>query len=460
MADEKNTSILLPDRYRSGDAQVVSRLCDERDHRARAARCARRIEAGAAAHPGGHERSRPGLQSRLPQVRENLRRHFRQLPPARRSGDLSGAGAPGAGLQHALPADRRTGKFRLGRRRSSGGHAVHGSAAGENHRRHSRRPGKRNRRFHSQLRSDARRARGSAVAHPQSAGERRERHRRRHGHQHSAAQFARNRGRRDFADRKAGHAAEGNHEDCAGPGFSDRRVHRRTRRHRSRVQNRPRQLHDARQSRHRRSRQGPREHRHHRNSVPGEQIQADRAHRRTGAEQKDRRHRRRARRILARRHAHRHRNEARRRIAAHPEQSFQAHADAGIVRHDPAVDRRRAAARTGLDPADQAVHRAPRGSGAPPHRVRIAQSPRARTHFGGLPDRAGSSGRRDPHHSRIGQPRGSQGKPAQVFHRAGRHHHGERQVQEARGRQARRPQIQARRRSKAKPWPPRGGVSA
>ena len=50
------------------------------------------------------------------------------------------------------------------------------------------------------------------------------------------------------------------------------------------------------------------------------------------------------------------------------------------------------------------------------------------------------------------QPRGSQGKPAQVFHRAGRHHHGERQVQETRGRQAGRPEIQARRPGRGS-WP-------
>jgi DNA gyrase subunit A len=51
-----------------------------------------------------------------------------------------------------------------------------------------------------------------------------------------------------------------------------------------------------------------------------------------------------------RRHAHRHRSEARRRAANHPEQPFQAHADAGILRHDPAGDRRRAAARAGPAP--------------------------------------------------------------------------------------------------------------
>ena len=37
--------------------------------------------------------------------------------------------------------------------------------------------------------------------------------------------------------------------------------------------------------------------------------------------------------------------------------------------------------------------------------VRIAQGPRARTHFDRLPDRARLSRRRDPHHPRIVQPR-------------------------------------------------------
>ena len=53
------------------------------------------------------------------------------------------------------------------------------------------------------------------------------------------------------------------------------------------------------------------------------------------------------------------------------------------------------------------------------------------------------------------QPRRSQGKPVQVFHRAGRHHHGKRQVQKARRRQARWPQVSLRRRAgnrSRRPW--------
>jgi DNA gyrase subunit A len=57
-------------------------------------------------------------------------------------------------------------------------------------------PGKRNRRLHSELRPDARRTRRPAVAHPESARQWRQRHRRRHGHEHPAAQSARDCGRR------------------------------------------------------------------------------------------------------------------------------------------------------------------------------------------------------------------------------------------------------------------------
>ena len=51
------------------------------------------------------------------------------------------------------------------------------------------------------------------------------------------------------ADRQAGHDAQGNHEDGARAGLSDRRIHFRQRRHPQRLQNRARQLHHARQGR-------------------------------------------------------------------------------------------------------------------------------------------------------------------------------------------------------------------
>ena len=164
---------------------------------------------------------------------------------------------------------------------------------------------------------------------------------------------------------------------------------------------RPRHLPGARQGRHRAARQGPPGHRRHRAALPGEQSAPDRAHRRADSEQENRRHRRHSRRKRPRRHAHRHRSEARRRAADHPQQTFQAHADAGIVRHDPAGHRRRAAARAGPARTAAPVYRAPHRRGAPPHAIRAAQGPRARAHFARLPHRARLHRRRDPHHSRI-----------------------------------------------------------
>ena len=56
------------------------------------------------------------------------RRRDRQVPSARRPVDLRRAGAHGAGLLHARAADRRAGQFRLDRRRSAGGDALHRGA--------------------------------------------------------------------------------------------------------------------------------------------------------------------------------------------------------------------------------------------------------------------------------------------------------------------------------------------
>ena len=60
---------------------------------------------------------------------------------------------------------------------------------------------------------------------------------------------------------------------------------------------------------------------------------------------------------------------------------LQAHPDAGILQHDPAGHRRRAAARAGPAGPAAPFHRAPRGRGAPPHPVRTAQSPKSASTF-------------------------------------------------------------------------------
>ena len=59
------------------------------------------------------------------QVRQNLRRHQRQLPSARRGGDLSHAGPHGPALGHARAVGGWQGQFWLRRKRSSGGHALY-----------------------------------------------------------------------------------------------------------------------------------------------------------------------------------------------------------------------------------------------------------------------------------------------------------------------------------------------
>ena len=65
------------------------------------------------------------------------------------------------------------------------------------------------------------------------------------------------------------------------------------------------------------------------------------------------------------------------------------------LRHHHAVDRQRPAARTGPDRHDQVLHRSPRRSGAPPHRIRTAQGARARAYLARLPESAGQPRRGD-----------------------------------------------------------------
>ena len=82
-----------------------------------------------------HERDGPAPRARLSQVRQHRRRGDGQLPPARRGGGLRRAGAAGAALHHALPAGRRPGQLRLGRRRPARRHALHRGAPDADRRR-------------------------------------------------------------------------------------------------------------------------------------------------------------------------------------------------------------------------------------------------------------------------------------------------------------------------------------
>ena len=210
-------------RAREGDALLVSRLRDERDRRARAARRPRRAQAGAPARALRDARPRPAAEPGVPEVRVHRRRGDGQVPPARRLGDLRDAGADGAGLRPALPAGRRPGQLRLDRRRPAGRDAVHGGAprvAG-----HGDAP--RHRRGHRRLRPELRRvdARAGPAAGPlpEPAGQRRHRDRRRHGDQHPAAQPARGDRRGQRLHRRPGDRHEGPDEARQGPRLPGRR---------------------------------------------------------------------------------------------------------------------------------------------------------------------------------------------------------------------------------------------
>ena len=100
-----------------GGAVAVPQLRAVGHHLARAARRARRAEAGAAPHPLHDVAAEPHRVGQAPQVREGRRRRDGQLPPARRLRALRDAGAHGAALLAALPAGGRLGQLRLARRR-------------------------------------------------------------------------------------------------------------------------------------------------------------------------------------------------------------------------------------------------------------------------------------------------------------------------------------------------------
>ncbi len=87
------------------------------------------LETFAAPHPLRDARAVAVSRTQALQVRENLRRHFRQLPSARRSGDLSDARPHGAAVGDARTARGRQRQFRFHRKRSAGGDALYRGAA-------------------------------------------------------------------------------------------------------------------------------------------------------------------------------------------------------------------------------------------------------------------------------------------------------------------------------------------
>src|ERR1051326_1108932 len=113
-------------------------LLDVGDHRARAARRARRIEAGAPARAVRDARDGPAAQQEVHQVREGGGAGDGFVPSARRHRDLRHAGAAGAAVFDALSAGGWSGKFWIRRWRSAGGHALHRVPPGTHHQRTAR----------------------------------------------------------------------------------------------------------------------------------------------------------------------------------------------------------------------------------------------------------------------------------------------------------------------------------
>ena len=130
-----------------------------------------------------------------------------KYPPARRRRHLRLPGPHGAAVFHALPADRRPGQLRLGRRRPARGHAVHRGAPLPHRHRPAGRYRQGNRRFQTELRRERAGARSPADARAQPAGQRQLRHRRRYGHQHPAAQPHRDHQRHHPPDPASPHAS-------------------------------------------------------------------------------------------------------------------------------------------------------------------------------------------------------------------------------------------------------------
>ena len=97
----------------------------------------------------------------VPQVRRDRRRGDGQVPPARRQRAVRRAGPARPGLLDALPARRRPGQLRLGRRRHGGRDALHRGAPDRDRRRDARRHRQGHRRLRRQLRRHARSSRRS-----------------------------------------------------------------------------------------------------------------------------------------------------------------------------------------------------------------------------------------------------------------------------------------------------------
>ena len=294
-----------------------------------------------------HAADGPGLEPRLPQVRQDRRRGDGQLPSPRRRRDLRHAGSDGAGLQPALRPGGRAGQLRLGRRRSPA--AMRYTEA-------------RLRALAEELMADLEKdtvdfvpnydetteeptvlpapfpnllvngSAGIAVGMatnipPHNLGE-----------VVDCVIYASSTPRPPptRSSRRCGGSCPAPTSRPAASSSGARGSRRPTGRARVGGHPRPHGDRDVEEGR-------PDVDRRHRDPVPGQQGPAHREDRRTGARQDDRGHRRPARRVGSRRHAHRDRPEARRGAGRRPEQPLQAHVAAVVVRHHHAGDCRAAA---------------------------------------------------------------------------------------------------------------------
>ena len=205
-----------------------------------------------------------------------------------------------------------------------------------------------NGRLHPELRRVGERAGGAAGARPEPADQRLLGHRGGHGDQHPAAQPRRRSSPR--ASRSSRIPTSRSRElmqIVPGPDFPTAGLINGAQEIVARLQDRPRPAARARAHAYRGRGQGrPAGDRHHRASLPGQQGEADRAHRRSGARQAHRGHRlgRVARRVRQGRHARRDRAEARRGAGDSAQQPVRADADGAGVRHQHGRAGRRPAA--------------------------------------------------------------------------------------------------------------------
>ena len=146
----------------------------------------------------------PELDRLVSQVRGDRRRGDGQVPPARRSLALRRARPARPAVLAALPAGRRPGQLRLGRRRPARRDALHRGA----HDRDRGRAAGRHRQGHGRLRRELRRHAHAALdpagEAAQPADQRLRRHRGGDGHQHPAAPPRGSGARHGRADREPG----------------------------------------------------------------------------------------------------------------------------------------------------------------------------------------------------------------------------------------------------------------